>query len=378
MRISFIVILSLIYFIPIAKSDINEIKEKINKEKEIIKSIDNEKKSIISQLNEIDKRLFESRQELNRINSELYIKRVEINKIERKIEDIEERISKERRYLNKRLVSLYKLNRIKYVKILFSSVSYNELFKRVKYLNIIIENDNRIIGDFKNNIELLDREKNNLELEREKLKILRNKATEESLKIDFEKGEKLSLLSFIEKERSTKERLLKELEEAAKNLESKINRSLEREFEPKEDFGKYKGKLNPPLKGKIISLFGKIKDPKFNTYIYNNGIEIKVPIGTKIRSVFEGKVVYSGWLKGYGELIIIDHGNHYYTLYAHTSRLFKGIGDIVRKGEVIALSGDSGSLKGPSLYFEIRRRGIPENPLNWLNISKYKNFGRRK
>ena len=121
-----------------------------------------------------------------------------------------------------------------------------------------------------------------------------------------------------------------------------------------------------PVSGKIISRYGNQVDSQLNTVTFQKGIEISTERGKEIKAIYEGKVLYADWFKGYGNIIIIDHGDSYYSLSAHLSKILKGVGDRVEAGEVIALSGDTGSLKGPSLYFELRHHGKPLNPLHWL------------
>jgi septal ring factor EnvC (AmiA/AmiB activator) len=113
-------------------------------------------------------------------------------------------------------------------------------------------------------------------------------------------------------------------------------------------------------------MYGKVEHPKFHTITFNNGIEIEARLGTEVRSVYKGRVAYSGWFRGYGKVVIIDHGNGYYTLFARLSKIVRDVDSIVEKGDVIALVGDTGLVKGPHLYFEVRQKGMPLDPLNWL------------
>ena len=121
-----------------------------------------------------------------------------------------------------------------------------------------------------------------------------------------------------------------------------------------------------PYKGRIISKFGRRVHPELQTSTFQKGIEISCPSGSDIVAVYDGRVVYAGWFKGYGNTMIIDHGENYFSLIAHASKLYKQVGDIITEKEVIALSGDTGSLKGALLYFEIRHHGKPQDPLLWF------------
>ena len=108
----------------------------------------------------------------------------------------------------------------------------------------------------------------------------------------------------------------------------------------------------------------------FNFKTFQNGIDIKSDRGEPILAICSGKIIFSNWLQGYGNLIIIDHGNSYHSVYAHAEELFKKEGELVEPGEVIATVGESGAMTGsPLLYFEIRHQGKPVDPLIWLNKS---------
>jgi septal ring factor EnvC (AmiA/AmiB activator) len=116
----------------------------------------------------------------------------------------------------------------------------------------------------------------------------------------------------------------------------------------------------------VASAFGRQEHPKFRTVTYNRGIEISAAMGRPVLAVYDGTVLYADWFRGYGRLVILDHGGGYFTLYAHASELLVKVGDQVTRGQPIARVGDTGSLEGPQLYFEVRHRGKPQDPLAWL------------
>ena len=124
--------------------------------------------------------------------------------------------------------------------------------------------------------------------------------------------------------------------------------------------------LSFPVKGKIIQLFGPYRNPQFNVMNFRGGIDIQADRGDPIQAVHRGRVLYADWFTGYGNMMIIDHGDAYYTVYAHAEALFKKKGAAVEAGEVIATVGDTGSLEGAVLHFEIRHHGKPIDPLGWL------------
>ena len=121
--------------------------------------------------------------------------------------------------------------------------------------------------------------------------------------------------------------------------------------------------LIKPLNGKISKRFG---EKKKEDILASQGLEISAPAGTPVQAIHTGEVVFSDWLRGFGLLLIVDHGNNYMSLYGNAEALFKKKGDQVESGELIAEAGNSGAQKEPGIYFEIRHRGEPIDPEPWF------------
>ena len=127
-----------------------------------------------------------------------------------------------------------------------------------------------------------------------------------------------------------------------------------------------RGRLHLPVKGKILNKFGRQKDKQYDSFIVHNGINIKARTGTLVRSIFNGKVLYTGELEGYGNLVIIGHGKDYHSLYGHLDKIKVEPNQVVQIGDIVGLTGESGSLVGETLYLEIREKGKPVEPLSWF------------
>jgi septal ring factor EnvC (AmiA/AmiB activator) len=138
------------------------------------------------------------------------------------------------------------------------------------------------------------------------------------------------------------------------------------------DFAAAKGRLLWPVEGKVTRWFGLQKDKRFGTSTFNGGIDIRAERRADVHAAHSGRADYVDWLPGYGQCIILNHGGGYFTLYAHTSAVFVTAGDLVRAGDVIASVGETGSLHGPVLHFEIRKDAEPINPAPWLRSTKLK------
>ncbi len=274
--------------------------------------------------------------------------------------------------MEKRLVALYKYHRRSGLRILLSSKTYNDFLRQDKLLNEIVSEDYEIIKKSLNKIE--DRAKQEAKLRKQKTSLENKKELyfRNTSKIKSTKKDKLTLLKDTRKKKDLQISAINELKKYAKKLQNFIDKLPSDQIDFKQltrKFSTMKGKLPFPVKGKIISKYGRTEHPDLHTFTFLKGIEIKSPFGMEIKSIFNGKVIYADWFKGYGNMIIINHGEHYYSLYAHAEKLFKQVGDIVKKNETVALVGDTNALNGSCLYFEIRHRGKPQNPLGWLKKS---------
>jgi murein hydrolase activator len=210
---------------------------------------------------------------------------------------------------------------------------------------------------------------------------LRRAVEAERAAMNREAERRRGLLAEVRDDRATHERMAVELEEARGRLEALV-RELSRRMAarpaslrpaapegprpPAVGLGTLRGQLPWPTDGRVVAGFGRQVHPRFGTETFRRGVDIEADEGASIRAIYAGTVLYRGWLKGYGNLIILDHGAGYYTLYAHASELLVAEGDRVKTGQGIARVGETGSLEGPRLYFEVRYQGRPEDPEQWL------------
>jgi murein DD-endopeptidase MepM/ murein hydrolase activator NlpD len=249
---------------------------------------------------------------------------------------------------------------------------------QLRHLTTLATVDARLIQEYRvTGASLADRKAEG-EARKRDLSALRTQVALERAEVDREAARRRVLLAKVQDQRAYHERMVGELSEAAKHLEAFI-RELQAKSRriarvppptgiepPGVGFGTLRGRLPWPTEGRIVSAFGEQVHPRFGTRTFRNGIDIEASEGTEIVAVYAGHVVYSGWFKGYGNLIILDHGNDYYTLYAHVAEIRVTEGDGARQGQVIGTVGDTGSLAGPRLYFEVRYQGRPQDPAAWL------------
>jgi murein DD-endopeptidase MepM/ murein hydrolase activator NlpD len=249
----------------------------------------------------------------------------------------------------------------------------------VRHLTSLAALDARLIQEYRGTSDRLDDRRRREEARQRELADLKSDAQREQTDADRDAAKRRVLLAKVRDERTYHERMVGELTEATRRLEAFISdlqakqRRLVRVPPPKGavvppgvGFGTLRGRLPWPTEGRIVAAFGAQVHPRFGTRTFRNGVDIEAGEGRDVGAVYAGHVVYTGWFKGYGNLIILDHDNEYYTLYAHVADILVKEGDDVKLGQRIGTVGDTGSLEGPRLYFEVRFQGKPQNPEQWL------------
>lgn len=343
------------------KKDLKDIKKEIVLTKEKEKKLLGKETSILGNLQTLESDLYLKGKELKKMEKELAQTKERLDQTKAQIASLSKGLERTKKDLFSRLTALYKIERVPSKVFILTSDSYHDLLRMDKYLKTVIQFDARLIDTYRYQMALKERYQE--ELIQDQLQWQRNILEVEKKKEEINKArrEKKELLKSIQNQKLVYQKLIRELEERAKELQSLVDK-LEKERSLLA-YGKTKieplqGKLIPPVQGKVISHFKERGQ---------NGIEIKAPMGAEIRAVLPGKVIYADWFKGFGNLIIIDHGDHTFTVSGYCSELLKKAGDIVSQGEIIALVGNLGSLKGPCLYFEIRHQGKPQDPLQWIS-----------
>jgi len=358
------------------QKEAKRINNKIEESKAAIINITKKEYLVINSLNEQDITIDNIRKNISVLRNELSVINGQIEKINNESKAVTGEIEGLEHYVSKRLVALYKLNWLGRMHLLASVDSVDEFFQRKKYLELILDYDKKAIDKLFGNRNRLDQLQGNLNARQAKQQSGEQNLEKQIQNITVERQKRTRLLEEIRSKKSLEIAAVKSLEDAARTLDNVI-KSLNTEtgktdhpdnasFKGLESL---KGLLNQPVRGKITSHFGAFTDPKYTVVNFRSGIDIEAERGEPVKSVVAGKIIYSGWFKGYGNMIIIDHGESYYTVYAHLEENFKSKGDLVETEEVIATAGDAGSLSGPGLYFEVRHHGKPVDPVGWFKPS---------
>jgi septal ring factor EnvC (AmiA/AmiB activator) len=348
-----------------------EIDLKIRERKLEVQEYTEKEAQLISGLDKIEQTLNKTRIDVLSLKQELSVVEKKLNKTTRKTENLIKEVEKTEKYSSKRLVALYKLNTLGRTDILASAESIYEVLSRKKAMELILEYDENVLEEHTANKARLLKLISSLKSQK-KIRLALEKDLQDKIRImDREKTQRTTLLADIRDKKSLGMAAIDFLKQSANALDQTIVTLHADDDKPQEtiknEFVVYKGLLKMPVKGRVTLLFGPYKNPKFSVVNFRSGIEIEAKRGDPIRTVFAGQVLYASWFKGYGNMIIVDHGNSYYTVYAHADGLLKSKGDSVGMDEIIGTVGDSASMTGPGLYFEVRHHGKPMDPLEWLS-----------
>jgi septal ring factor EnvC (AmiA/AmiB activator) len=348
------------------KEKLDNIAKQIDDINSKLEKLKKEEGSILNDIYEIELRYEKTIIENNKIKLEVRKSEERINKKNSEKKKLETEIDKSKKNLKQILRLLYKIGGNTYLKFFVRINNFDQLFENYRLFISLIDYKSVEINKIKVNIQRLLEIKKELEGYHAKLKNLQRQKELKVQDIRNLKQLKMALIKKINNDKDQYIRLLDELETEAAHLNKLIyGKPLKRRL-GMINLERIKGKLNWPIKGKVVSFFGKKRSTKFDTYIINNGIKIQPRNSDQVKSIYPGEVVFAEYYKGYGNLIIIQHAKNLYTLYGHCEKMFKQKGDNVNEGEVISLAGDSGSTYGKSLYFEIRTHLKPQDPLKWL------------
>lgn len=251
-----------------------------------------------------------------------------------------------------------------------------ELSSRVRVLTHVARTERALIDDVQEAQGELRARRGDLAAQMAEINFTRSETEDRKLQLARLQDERQQALVEVRAQRQRFEASVTEMEDAAESMEALIA-ELERRRKERRDvpslpgaaFATLRGALDWPVRGPLLKPYGRSVHPEFKTVVVNKGVNIGAAMGTPIRCVAPGTVEYVDWLPGYGKCIIVDHGDGFYTLYAHASAIFPAEGSTVNAGEVLGEVGDTGSLNGTQLYFEIRQGKDSLDPSAWLSPS---------
>ncbi len=323
-----------------------------------------EEKSLLGEVEQLELELRLRSDELTEIQLTLRKTRAELDAAVARVARLELSLASARPALAAHARALYKLGDMSYLRLLLSIDKPSDFFRGYRFVSTLARNDNARVAAFRRDLAALAAEKAALEQRTRESIELRNRLVTARRSLDTQRARKTELLTSLVEKKETNAAYVEELSQAEGRLQQMLS-GLAGGDTVAVPMGAFRGGLPWPVEGKVLAGFGRRKHPRFDTYTIHNGLEIEAAPGTPVRAVHEGTVVFADRFRGYGLLVVVDHGGKHHSLYGHLGEAPVVPGQPVGAGAVLGTAGDGGG-EGPGLYFEMRYQGRAEDPADWL------------
>ena len=342
----------------------------IDARRERLDSFERREHGLLETLEGIDRAASDLSQEVSGAQERAREARQALELAERVAREAAERQALTRRAMTIRVIALYKAGSVGPVRAIFTASGPRELLARIYALQSLLERDAALVARYRREGERLARARETAlaaAAERDRAAV---RLVQGSRELGLELASKQDLLKQVRTDRAREQAAIQELEAAAQALESTLDGlragGTAPPREPSVPFESLRGRLPAPVAAPLVQRFGRVVDAEFRTETFRKGVDFAAQLGQPVHAVADGEVRYAGWFRGYGKLVIVDHGEQYFTVAGHLDEIRVQVGNPVRAGDVIGSAGETGSLGGALLYFEIRRGSEALDPSEWL------------
>lgn len=358
----------------VKEKELARLQQRIEKLRQTIEVKENSKSSISRELRQIEKQIGQVSVKISQTNHSLKSKKKSLSSLQKNKVKLEKNIQSHNQELAHQVHSAYTLGQQEQLKLLFSQKNASQLQRNLTYYEYFNRYRLQLIISAQKNYQELEQNEVKIKAAQADLEKTLAEQREQKNKLDSGRLKREKVVTRLEQELKKQGKKLSHLEEDAKHLSqlidslSEILTDIPTPPALHQKFAQLRGKLAWPVKGKVQKMFGRPKPP---SQLRWQGNVIIAPVGNNVRAISHGRVAFADWLRGMGNLVIIDHGDGYLSLYGHNESLYKETGDWVEAGDIIASIGNSGGHKNPGLYFEIRKNNKPQNPSKWCNTSNW-------
>jgi len=352
------------------REQIRRLEQNIQEQKEKREETKQSEMNLLGELETIDRRIKDQQKTVADLEVKVQLQKMLIDLKQEEIKSLKKSREKMLNHLRKRSGAYYKMGKIGFLNVAFSSQTLPALLRFHDAFQTLVTYDKNLIIEYRGKIQTLQRARDAETLELQLLQDFIDEAQAERDKIDQIRSEKEQLLAHIRSQKQLHEQAAKEMEVASEELSQKLISLKSKEQVLEKTFANRMGRLRVPVAGRVITYFHQEKFNRLGVLNKSQGIAIAAPDGTKVEAIAGGSVIFAGYLRGYGNTVIIHHGYQYYSI---TSRL-EGIpvkeGDMVREGTKIGQVSETAALIDEGVYFEIRHGRDSQDPLKWLNLKK--------
>jgi septal ring factor EnvC (AmiA/AmiB activator) len=331
-------------------------------EKELVR-MRGEERSLLGEVEQLELDLRLRTEELLEIQITLKRTRARLDATVARVRQLETSLAAARPALAAHARALYKLGEMSYVRLLLSIDRPSDFFRGYRFITTLARRDNARVAAFRSDLRALGAEKAELEARTRESIALRSRLTAARRDLDEQRARKTELLTSLVERKELNAAYVEELGQAESRLQQLLSGLAGGEVAV--PLGAFRGGLPWPAEGRVRAGFGRRKHPRFDTYTVHNGIEIETAPDAEVRAVHGGRVVFADRFRGYGLMVVLDHGGKHHSLYAHLADVAVAPGQDVEEGTVLGTADPAGA-DGPGVYFEMRYQGRPEDPLEWL------------
>ena len=353
--------------------ELRQLKKRINKLRDELNQVRSKHDKARAELQETESRIGSLVQNLRKLSTRLANQKRRLSKLENDRKTYRTDVNQQRALLEEQIHAAYVIGRQEYMKLLLNQENPATMGRAVTYYSYFNKaRSNRINRAF-DSLKKLESVERSIHRETNTLKELQKQKRRDKAALENTIRARQLLVANLKTQMLSKGEQLGHLVENERQLEKVLNvirkmlADIPAEAGKKRPFSRLRGKLTWPVVGKVRKLFGR---KRAGGQVSWNGVLIRAREGNNVRAVARGRVAYADWLRGYGLLVILDHGDGYMSLYGHNQSLYKETGDWVEANEVIAAVGKSGGQQSSGLYFEIRHNGKPSNPVKWCRKTR--------
>ena len=347
------------------RAELNDVKQQMADMQARKEEAKRKAESANAQLSEIMDNLNELQTQANGLQAKSDVLQDKINKNQAELEKKQQEVDQRMVIYRKRLRDIYINGQINYLDVLLGAKDFSDFSSRMYLLQKIISSDLAMLDQLRKDAEEINTRKQQLAAEMKEIKTTQAELEAKKAKVNKLREERAQVLYKAQEEEASSQAEYDRLLAISENIAAML-RNMESSGGGAQAGRGGTGRFMWPCSGPITSYYGWRTHPIFGTTKYHSGMDIAVDTGTPIQAADSGTVVYSGWLGGYGNCVMIDHGGGLVTLYGHNSSLTVGEGQYVNKGTVIAYAGSTGYSTGPHCHFEVRLHGELTEPLNYL------------
>ena len=343
------------------KVSISSLEKKLRKQRK-------EKNTLQQKLEIVERNVVDLDKKIRAVSKKITKTENNLSRLNSDKNNLEQRINKQRSTIAEQIRAAYKTGNEEPIKLLLNQEDPEQLFRILKYYDYLLDARSKKIDQFTADIESLKITLSKIETQNTLLADSKKELEKDKQQLASSISQRKATLTKVTQSLQSNKQQLNQYKKQRDELEAVVQTVGEaaKAIPPAQDYPSFalsKGKLNWPVRGRLTAGYGS----KRSEYLRWQGWLISAKKGASIKSVHHGRVVFSDYLRGFGLLVIVDHGDGYMTLYAHNKELLKETGDWVQSGETVARAGNTGGLTNTALYFEVREKGKPVNPRLWLS-----------